>query len=334
MKKIIHIIIIIIIIFCLIILHIYLNSLQNKILFINGLKKYTIIKKTKSINEVSYIDTENNKIINIKKDLIVKFNDSTNLLKFQLVYNYSNNLNNNSYKNIIINNEKNGHSSVITKLITGKSKAVHGPEDPRIIKFKNDILIIYNDTYINGQTRMFVYNMTTNKNILLKYNRNNLIEKNWSPFIYKDELYVSYFLNPHTILKIDLLDGNCTEIFSNPKIVYPYNIYGGTPSILIPELNMYFGMGHILIKDLKIKKKYYCIGYFFNAYPPFQLYKISKIFTFFERNDTKLLKLMFVEFPTQIQKIDNNLFISIGIDDNKSYLLKIDFNILINQIFN
>jgi len=182
---------------------------------------------------------------------------------------------------------------------------------------------------------MFLYNLKTKNNKLLNYNESSKIEKNWTPFKYKNQLYISQYLNPHIILKVDINTGKCNKIFSNNKFKYKYNLYGGTPSILFENLGYYFGICHTNTKGLlDIKRNYYCIGYLFNSNPPFNIIKISEPFIFFKRNDKlDVFNIQNVEFPIGLQKINNDLFISLGFNDKISYLLKINYTELFEQIF-
>jgi predicted GH43/DUF377 family glycosyl hydrolase len=298
------ILILMIFIFIFLFLNYYLNKYEPNINVKNGIDNINIIKKKKSFNENFYF--YKNKLLNIKREILF-LNKS--------VINFDN-------KIININIDKNKNNNYFFPTFA-RLRFHIGPEDPRIIEYNSNLLVIYN-YYNYFSVKMMLYNYNLNKNITLNYNGATRFEKNWSPFIYNNKIYLSYFLNPHTILKLDLNNGNCRLAYNNSKIKIDHNIYGGTPSIYIEELDAYFGIGHV--KESIIK--YYCIGYLFRAQPPFDLIKISKKFLFLKNSNS-----MNIEFPIGLQKINNNLFISLGFQDKISYLIKINVNNLMKQIF-
>jgi hypothetical protein len=54
--------------------------------------------------------------------------------------------------------------------------------------------------------------------IKLRYAHRMPSEGNWMPFIYKDQLYVSYSLCPHTVLAVDPESGNCSFAYRTDSI--------------------------------------------------------------------------------------------------------------------
>jgi len=291
------------------------NIIKNKKIIIN----YEKIIKNNNFNECFYI----------VNDTIISTSRIVNYLDFH------NNLiltsNNKKYK-INIPFYKNDYNHIFS--IKRQPRLFFGPEDARIIKVNNDILFIFNNM-INNEIKMCIYNLNKKSTIVLEYEKSTKVEKNWSPFVYNNELYFSYYINPHHILKVDLLSGICKTVYNNSIIKYKYKIFGGTPSIYIKELNVYFGIGHTnKLGYLNLKRNYYCIGYMFNAQPPFNIIKLSKPFLFYDRDDTyNIYELHKVEFPLGLQKINDDIYISLGINDIDSYFLKINYMDLINQIF-
>ena len=287
---------------------------------INGLENTQFIIKKNSMNECFY--ELDNKIISFKR--IVE-NGENHLF-------FNNNILDDEMQKInVLKNNFTFNFSTINRLPRG----MNGPEDPRIIELNNEIIVIYNDSFDNDKIRLFLYNFTTKNNVLLNYQYSNNIEKNWSPFIYKNILYVSYSINPHIILKVNIQNGDCQKIYENPKFNSPLKIYGGTPSIYIKESNFYLGIAHLNIQGLfGWKRIYYCVSYIFSPEPPFQIQKISKIFTFKKRNNyVDLLELHIVDFPIGLQKINDFLYISLGLNDTESNLIKINYQDFINQVF-
>jgi predicted GH43/DUF377 family glycosyl hydrolase len=287
--------------------------------FKNSLINYSILIKNESFNECFYFI--NNNIISTQRRQIsnkqyILLNNNRNIIKLNTI-------------------KFNNKFNIIKKLsIKRGPRGFYGPEDTRIIELNNEIILIYNDI-IDGYIKLCLYNLNSKNNKILEYDEASKVEKNWSPFIYNNELYVSQHINPHIILKVDIYTGKCDKVYSNEKYEYKYKIYGGTPSILFEQLDFYFGIAHTnTLGFLGHKRNYYCIGYLFNAKPPFNLIKISEPFTFFYRNDEHtIFTYQNVEFPIGLQKVDDDLLISLGINDKISYLLKINYNKLFSQIF-
>jgi len=87
-------------------------------------------------------------------------------------------------------------------------------EDPRIIPFENHLIMIYN--YFNvtewKARRMILVKLLVdekdnfyvdgNVNVVHFKNHENIDQKNWSPFIYRDSLYFVYSIFPHHVVHL------------------------------------------------------------------------------------------------------------------------------------
>ena len=167
-------------------------------------------------------------------------------------------------------------------------------------------------------------------------------QKNWGPFVYKDELYMLYDINPLTILKVNnnnkcikimrKYNKNITKIESFFSPGLKFHIRNSTN--LIPFENKYLGMGHAvldyedkavinqyLIPSMnksnysKEDKKY--LSRFFKLYLGFfyildmekkQITKMSPFFQLPQRGSKEDL----IFFPTTINSIKNDLLISLS----------------------
>ncbi len=86
-------------------------------------------------------------------------------------------------------------------------------------------------------------------------------EKNWTPLVIEDELYIVYEINPFTVLKFQpeqpALVSVCHKFWTNP---YPTYLSGGTP--LIPWHNSeYIGLFHTYVK-LPNQQRLYSMGFY------------------------------------------------------------------------
>lgn len=307
---------ILIIILCFIINHL----INPKILKYKKLNSSNFIIKysdNNSLNKCFYILS--NRVFSIKRKLdILKMENSLIL--------------NNTYT-VPISKKK----FLIHISLARQPRIVKGPEDPRFFSFRDQIYIIYNDGTYNDKIRLFLFNLNTNKEIELKYSESQNIEKNWTPLIHKNNLYISYSINPHIILKVDMNDniGLCSKIFSNKVIDYPHSIYGGTVFIYIPHINKFLSICHTYTKGFGAHKRlYYNIAVLVNCDKNFSVFKISKPFLFFE-NQQYLFpwKLQNVEYPIGLQIIENNLLISLGVDDIKTFLISYNVDDFLYDVF-
>lgn len=315
-KKIVIMIIIFALLLCFIINHL-INPviLKHKTLISSNFNiKYT---NNDSFNECFYIFS-NKKLASIKR--------KTN-----------NNLNSLIFNNIHILPIPNKKFSVRISL-TRQPRGMKGPEDPRFFFFREQLYIIYNDGCYNDKIRLFLFNLNTSKEIELKYSQSQNVEKNWVPLIYGNKFYISYSINPHVILNVDMEDniGLCSNFYSNEVIDYPHNIYGGTVFIYISQINKFLSICHTYTKGFGSHKRlYYNIAVLVNCDKNFSVSKISKPFLFFE-NQQYLLpwKGQSVEYAIGLQIIENNLLISLGVDDVKSYLISYKVDDFLYDVFN
>jgi predicted GH43/DUF377 family glycosyl hydrolase len=207
-------------------------------------------------------------------------------------------------------------------------------EDPRIFKFKSDYYLIYNDQMpIDHPFRVMHLAKLNNKNDKVEYitpldQQIKIVEKNWSPFIYENSIYLSYGLVPHKIMQV--LDPKQNNI---KHLIFPNNLRysrffwnfgeprGGSAAKLVD--GQYLAFFHSCFGKSK-NKKYYVMGaYTFEATPPFKITKISKFPIIF--GDAKKTRIY---FPTGfVIKKENDkelIYLSYGENDKTSKIAIID----------
>lgn len=170
----------------------------------------------------------------------------------------------------------------------GKSRA----EDARLFVHEREIHIIFNDTGLEPtETKSHLFRMMHLGKIAFKDNRwlliKNLrydhqrkrIDKNWTPFFYEGEMYYSWFLQPHTVLKPlnntnEIIEySNCEGRKANWKFGGPR---GGTPAYLLNKEN-YIGFFHSSVLNTNNDfRQYYMGAYTFDTSPPFCMKKTSQ----------------------------------------------------------
>lgn len=118
------------------------------------------------------------------------------------------------------------------------SYCIQGVEDVRLINFNNKLFYLGNTLETETHKNVMVLIQDEpEKYYLLKYN-SHLAQKNWSPFVYNDELYFIYSFHPLIILKFDPSDvNNVVKVYENIGNVKSNfkEIKGGSQGIAIKE---------------------------------------------------------------------------------------------------
>lgn len=120
----------------------------------------------------------------------------------------------------------------------------------------------------------------------VRYSRRTVKEKNWMPFIYSDELYFSYSVQPHKVLQVNV-NGTATmkyltstpEIFANlpENFDLKWTIHGGPPQVFV-SANMsswnedyYLGIFHYFHYTEGRKLRYRHFAFKTLPRPPFRV---------------------------------------------------------------
>jgi hypothetical protein len=231
-------------------------------------------------------------------------------------------------KNFYRFNSFNYPKNTFKRYLDTRCKYLGGGEDARSFWNNNKLFILVVDT-IKENNKYFAVQClgqidTKNGNILnynilkIKGKKINNCEKNWTPWVHNNNIYMSYMINPHTILSVNENNGLCRQLIKhNFNKNFP-KISGGSPAIRYG--NYYIGIGH-KIQDYGIVSKYALYrtysSYFYlfeNKYP-FNLVFISKPFTIFNVG---------CEFITGLEIKEDNFYITIGVHDKYTYLVKVD----------
>lgn len=214
-------------------------------------------------------------------------------------------------------------------------------EDPRILSYK-DKFYVSCASYIHGNykqihQKILVLDSNLNhiNNIHPKYGnngesiiKNTGIEKNWTFFIYEDKLMCIYKINPHTVVEFDWNGNLITEYISQNNINTFWKFgecRGGTNPILKDGYYHSFFHSNIFLKNGV--KKYYMGYYKFESKPPFKIVKISSkpILSGIEYGERMMKNFdHMVVFPTGMTIVGDDFLVSLGINDEKTALIKIN----------
>ena len=216
----------------------------------------------------------------------------------------------------------------------------NGIEDPKLFMFQGEEWAIANCLGSNNQTHPCINTICIFKVLnaketfrLLKCQKNvddMQVQKNWSPFEWNGKLLCEYSINPHIILEIDVDNGTTSELYNTSLIMgdkgyipgIKNNIssegsFRGAPAILVESATgpIYLGIGHMRVSR---STGYLHFFYIFEARPPFSITAISKLF--------KLDKSETIQFAAGLSQLNNNIYVSYGINDCSNRIAQYDIN--------
>ena len=86
-----------------------------------------------------------------------------------------------------------------------------GPEDPRVIVFEGEILVVFNHQYRNDDRRMILYNHAQKRlsELSIEGLTQARAEKNWMPFVHDGALHLVYQMTPLIVIRCTLPSGKC-----------------------------------------------------------------------------------------------------------------------------
>lgn len=218
-------------------------------------------------------------------------------------------------------------------------------QDPRLIELNNTIYLIYSNEIHDGNMvtrRMFIAPLQHENNIFFIENpvclhafegASKRWEKNWVPFTYHNNLFLSYSLLPHRILKPENLGFCTTESSTYSEINWQWGeLRGGTPAIRIDEGYLaFFHSSKVMASQQSEGKKiqHYFIGaYLFSDQPPFSITHVSaeplKHKSFYNGTMYNTWKPLRVVFPMGLLVEDDYIYITYGRQDFEIWIAQID----------
>jgi len=199
--------------------------------------------------------------------------------------------------------------------------ASNGIEDSKIFMFKGEEWVIANMLGSPIQqypcsNMMCIFKVKDPRKTFLPLNPPNgistkKIQKNWGAFEYKGELYCEYSINPHGILKVNMKNGETTQITDelDNNMASNTSLRGGACPIktLYNNEHVFLNIGHTKEVNLGLICDYRHFFYIFEANPPFRILGISDTFKIDTTNR--------IQFAAGISEYNNNIYVSFGVGD-------------------
>jgi hypothetical protein len=178
-----------------------------------------------------------------------------------------------------------------------------GLEDIRFINSNNLLVII---PELNQDGNPSIFNAKLNDNVIENFINcyPNKIEKNWMPYNTNNGQKVIYSLTPFKIKSI--IDDDIEEIEISEKIKEKLKGYHGSTNGI--NINKFERLFLIHITRDRVYHRWLILNIITNDI------KISEEFTFFKNS--------YIEFTCSLCKYNDRIFISVGVNDNKAYIIE------------
>ncbi len=239
----------------------------------------------------------------------------------------------------------------IRNQISGQSMA----QDPRIITIGDELFMVYNDmlgSARKGFRRMLIGKMEfdgkrfyiENPEVLNNFDQENKSrhEKNWTPFVYEDQLMLIYSLQPHTILKPIAFENRCeTQGSTVNKAPWKYGeLRGGSQAFLVGDEYLSFFHSAKEMKTVQSDGKriphYFMGAYTFEKDAPHAIKSISKKpiigKNFYNGPSHKTWKPLRVVFPGGFIFDDQHIFVAYGRQDHEIWIVTMDRAALLKSL--
>jgi predicted GH43/DUF377 family glycosyl hydrolase len=234
------------------------------------------------------------------------------------------------------------------------SKTPSQAEDARIFRYQDKLFLIYNDNvdiiYPSYSERrdMFIAELlyandhfTLSPPLKLIYEEkytSQLWQKNWVPFEKDGTLLLSYSMNPHEVLYLNLNTGVCYPCHeTSPPIRWNFGTLRGSSSALLVdgEYLAFFHSGIITSSPASwgIDLWHYFMGaYTFSAEPPFEITRMTPVPIIGEDFYTPSNSPKRVIFPGGFVVSDSFIYVAYGKDDREIWVATLDKTVLKNSM--
>ncbi|HSX38673.1 MAG TPA: hypothetical protein VLE95_07580, partial [Chlamydiales bacterium] len=227
-------------------------------------------------------------------------------------------------------------------------------EDARVFSFQDRLYLIYNDNvevsrpWYRDRRDMYLAELKIEKGrfllstpLKLRHDQKYAFafwQKNWTPFVYENCLFLSYSIQPHEILFPDLDDGSCFPCYET-KTAADWSlgiIRGSSPAQLVDgEYLAFFHSGHQLTTSISPEHPmwhYFMGAYTFSKKPPFHITKISKKPIVGDGFYSSCGQEKKVILPGGFVVAGSRIIVAFGKDDEEIWIAELDKQKLIDSL--
>lgn len=230
-------------------------------------------------------------------------------------------------------------------------------QDPRFIYLHDKLYLLFNDAVTQRYKReMYLAELRHNQTNFTIKNITHLYylpaakydQKNWTPLIYDQKLYLINNIDPFVLLAFNAEKNELKPLYINKKPglqkKWPYGkIRGGTPAIYVKELDGYLAFFHSsvqykedeppwIIRQGPPWRKYYIGAIVFDSKPPFHIKSYTgKPLTYpglYNETDSNYQ----IIFPSGLIDDKQRFIISAGFQDSMTVILSVDKDLLFSKL--
>lgn len=226
-------------------------------------------------------------------------------------------------------------------------------EDARLFSYRGRIYIIYNDNVdvnnpsIYDRRDMFIaevfysdhhFSLSAPLKLCCQEKISQLWQKNWVPFEWNNVLYLSYSLNPHEVLYLNLTNGECYSCYkSEAPIHWEYGTLRGSSAAttLDGEYLAFFHSGTVMSSPASFGQPawhYFMGAYTFSADPPFKILRISEKPIVAEGYYDPCSFWKKVIFPGGYVVEDSYIYVAYGKHDSEMWIATLDKDALMESL--
>ncbi len=232
----------------------------------------------------------------------------------------------------------------------GNFKVPSQSEDARIFVYNNKLYLIFNDNHemiffsLWDRRDMYMAELTYNNSeftlskplrlIHTEKYASRTVQKNWVPYVWDDTLLLTYTVNPHEVLYLNWINGNCYSCYqTKAKLNWHFGeLRGSCPPLLDDgEYLSFFHSGLYTASEASYGNNlwhYFMGAYTFSADPPFAMTKISPVPIMTEGFYTQSQCEKRVVLPGGFAICDSTIYLAYGKDDCEIWIATIDKNAL------
>ena len=172
----------------------------------------------------------------------------------------------------------------------------------------------------------------------------NLHQKNWSPFLFRNEVLLIQSIQPFLVVKTAVQDGEMVAFHESTTEMsdyyWPYgDVRGGTNAVFLPDKGVYLAFLHSAGHIPGLFMKTYVMGaYTFSAEPPFRVLSMSPYpimpYRFYDGpwHPIKNRQIDYCVFPMSLMIEKEDVMLSFGYQDQRGYLVRIKLQKLLDTL--